>query len=129
MTALIDALAAGDGESLDRALAREVTFNSPIRTYRDRSDVIHLLSTVRGLFDELRPVREWAGPGGCATFATVRSEGRELDAIFEGLHDSEGHVVEVTLMMRPLGRLLGAVERMGKALEEAPLPSGTTFDR
>jgi hypothetical protein len=127
MTALIEALEDRDAAALDRVLADEVAFNSPIRTYRDRRDVIHLLAMLGTLFDELRPVREWAGPYGVATFATLRAGHRELDAAFEELQDTDGRVVELTLMMRPLGRLLRAVERMGQALEEAPLPSGASF--
>jgi hypothetical protein len=33
-------------------------------------------------------------------------------------------VAELTLLLRPLAELVGAVKRMGEALAEAPLPGG-----
>jgi hypothetical protein len=43
--------------------------------------------------------------------------------VIEEVHDDDGRITEVTLMLRPLDALLGAVQRMGQALEAAPLPS------
>jgi hypothetical protein len=127
MTELVQALAERDGAALDRLLAANARFNSPVRSYDDRADVVHLLTTLSGMFGELSPMREWAGAGGAATFVTVRAGGDELDGVIEELYGDDGRVAEVTLMLRPLGRLLRAVEEMGRALESSPLPSGATF--
>jgi hypothetical protein len=126
MTGLVQALTDGDHSALDRLLADDARFNSPVRSYDDRADVLHLLTTLAGLFDELRPVREWTGADGAATFVSVRGGDRELEGVIEEIHADNGRIAEVTLMLRPLGELLGAVEQMGKALERAPLPSGAS---
>jgi hypothetical protein len=124
MSALIKALQDRDANGLESALAPAVVFNSPVRTYTERADVVHLLRTLADLFENVTVVREWPGSSGVATFIEVEAEvGRKLDGVIEELHDSQGLVVAVTLMLRPLGALLAAVERMGQALEAAPLPS------
>ncbi|MFN8113454.1 MAG: nuclear transport factor 2 family protein [Solirubrobacterales bacterium] len=129
MTELVQALADGDRDAIDLLLADDPRFNSPVRTYDGRADVLHLLTTLAGLFDEVRPVREWTGEAGAATFVSVRTGDQELDGVIEELHGDDGRVASVTLMLRPLGRLLGAIEQMGKALELAPLPSGASVTR
>ena len=129
MTELVQALAESDSAALDRLLADEPRFNSPVRSYDDRADVLHLLTTLGGLFDELRPVREWAGAEGAATFVSVRVGDRELDGVIEEIHRDDARTAELTLMLRPLGALLGAVKQMGQALERAPLPSGASFSQ
>ena len=127
MTELVQALADGDHAALDSLLADDARFNSPVRSYEDRTDVLHLLTTLAGLFDELRPVREWTGADGAATFVSLRRADQELEGVIEEVHGETGQIAELTLMLRPLGTLLGAVEQMGKALERAPLPSGASM--
>ena len=129
MSRLVEALQDRDLSALDRLLAEEVAFHSPVRTYRDRRDVVHLLDTLAGLFDGLQVVREWPGPGGVATFIEIDGGDRRLGGVIEERRDPDGRIGEVTLMLRPLGPLLRAVERMGQALERAPLPSGTTLTK
>jgi hypothetical protein len=129
MSQLVEALQDRDLSALEGLLAAEVAFHSPVRTYRDRRDVVHLLDTLAGLFDDLQLVREWPGPGGVASFIEVDGGDRRLDGVIEEIRDPDGKITEVTLMLRPLGPLLKAVERMGQALEDAPLPSGTTLTK
>ena len=127
MTTLIRALNDCDRSAFEQLLADDVAFNSPVRTYRERADVIHLLTTLGGLLGDVRTVREWSGPDGAATVVSVGDGDDRLDGVIEELHGADGRVVEVTLMLRPLGTLLHAVKRMGRALERSPLPSGTTL--
>ena len=127
MIQLVEALHARDLSAIDGLLAEEVAFHSPVRSYHDRRDVVHLLGTLAGLFDDLQVVREWPGPGGAATFIEIDGGDRRLGGVIEERRDPDGRIAEVTLMLRPLGPLLKAVERMGQALESAPLPSGTTL--
>ena len=116
MSDLVEALQTRDTSALDSVLGAEVTFRSPVRTYRDRDEVLHLLSTLAGLFDEARQVRRWGGPQGAATYLAVRIDDLRLDGLLEEVHDEHGRVVELTLMLRPLTAMLEAVERMGRAL-------------
>jgi hypothetical protein len=55
MTEFLRAPADRDPAAIDRLLADRVRFQSPVRTYRDRADILHLLSTLAGLFEGARP--------------------------------------------------------------------------
>jgi SnoaL-like domain len=129
MTEFVRALAERDRAAIDGLLADDVRFNSPVRSYDDRADVLHLLTTLGELFDELRPVREWTGSEGAASFVSVRVGDWRLDGVIEEIHGDDRRIAELTLMLRPLGALMGAVKEMGQALERAPLPSGASFTR
>ena len=127
MSKLVEALQARDTSAIDALLAGDVVFRSPVRTYRDRRDVVHLLSTIAHLFQGISQARSWPGRDGVATFVEIDTGAEPLDGVVEEIHNDRGLVVEVTLMLRPLGAVLPAVQRMGQALEAAPLPSGTDF--
>jgi hypothetical protein len=58
-------------------------------------------------------------------FVSAGAGERPLDGVLDERRDDAGQTVELTLMLRPLGALLQAIERMGKALELAPLPSSS----
>jgi hypothetical protein len=122
-SAVVQAIGEGDAAALNRLVAEHVTFNSPIRTYHGRDDVVHLLTTIGSLLDELSVTRELAGPGETAAFIAGCFDEHGLDGVLDQRRDEQGRVVELTLMLRPLSALLAAVKRMSAALEEAPLPS------
>jgi hypothetical protein len=113
---LLDAIRDRDTGALDELLADQVTFNSPVRSYRERGQVLHLLSTIGGVVEELSLARAVEGPGETVAFVTARSGDERLDGVLDVRHDENGRAVEITLMLRPLGPLLRAVERMGQAL-------------
>ena len=105
-------------------LADDVTFHSPVATYRGRADVAHLLATIGGLVEAVEPVHEVTGPLGRATFFTARLAGRDGDGVLEERYGSGGdEVVQLRLMLRPLEALIPAVKAMGAALAADPLPS------
>jgi len=108
MPPTLTAMANQNRDALRELLAEDVTFNSPVRTYQGREEVIHLLATIGSLEDDLRPTRS-------ITFVQFG----ELDGVLHESWDDDGHLKELTLTLRPLGRLLKAVDRMGKALDEA----------
>jgi len=108
MPPTLTAMANQNRDALRELLAEDVTFNSPVRTYQGREEVIHLLATIGSLEDDLRPTRS-------ITFVQFG----ELDGVLHESWDDDGHLKELTLTLRPLGQLLKAVDRMGKALDEA----------
>jgi hypothetical protein len=115
---LLDAIRASDREALDALLADEVVFNSPVRTYRDRDEVIHLLSLIGGVLDDVRVTRT----EGAATFIAGRAASHEIDGVLAETRENDT-VTELTLMLRPLDATLKAVEKMGRAIAAAPSPS------
>ncbi len=115
-TPLVEALICQDRASLERVLDTHVAFHSPVRTYRERDQVVHLLILIGGLLDSTSVLREvWAGDETVTVLA-----GRVGEEAIEGALDErrapDGRVTEVTLMLRPLKTLLVAVERMSAAL-------------
>jgi hypothetical protein len=120
-TPLVGAILAADPDSVDVRLADEVVFHSPVRSYRDRADVVHLLGMIGSVL-RATPVRMWPGSGGAVT---VLADGdNDLEAVLEERHRPDGRVVEVTLWLRPLAVALPTVRRMGTLLDAHPLPSG-----
>jgi len=122
-TPILTALTERDGAALREQLATDVTFNSPVRSYHGRDDVAHLLELIGGLLADLRVTRLVDAPGETVAFVSAGAGERPLDGVLDERRDDAGQTVELTLMLRPLGALLQAIERMGKALELAPLPS------
>jgi hypothetical protein len=111
-TPLITAVANQDRDELRELLAEDVTFNSPVRTYTGREEVTHLLATIGSLEDDLRPTR-----------STTFVQFGKLDGVLHEAWDEDGRLKELTLTLRPLGPLLKAVDRMGRALGEPAGPA------
>src|SRR4051812_2559022 len=119
----VAALLSGDRSTLDRALADDVVFHSPVRTYTRREDVLHLLSMLGAVLPGTRAVRSWPGADGCATVIAGEQVEGVLDGIVEERHGPDGRVREVTLMLRPIHVMMPTVKRMGVALEASRLPN------
>jgi hypothetical protein len=109
---ILRAIERQDRDELRELLAEDVTFNSPVRTYQGRDEVAHLLTTIGTLEDDMRPTRS-------VTFVQFG----KLDGVLHEAWDDDGRLKELTLTLRPLGPLLKAVDRMGKALGEAAGPA------
>jgi|SRR5580765_8212794 len=121
---LAQALLEGDRAALDALLAPDAVFHSPVRTYRDRSDVLHLLALIGSVLGtDAEATRSWLGETGSAAWLTsTQPEGR-LDGVLTETRDGQGLVHEVALLLRPVKVMLATIGRMGAALEAAPLPS------
>jgi ketosteroid isomerase-like protein len=109
---LLEAIAAGDRNELNAVLADDVVFHSPVQTYRGRDQVVHLLTTISGVIDEVEPTRELDG----VTFFAATVEEHPVDGVLVEDTDAAGHIAEITLMLRPLAQLQAAVARMARAL-------------
>ena len=122
-TEFVRAMLAADRGALESELATDVAFNSPIRRYPTRAEVLHLLTLIGSILPGARIERTWRGPDGAATVISVMlAEGR-LVGIVEELHDAAGQVREVTLMLRPHSAMMPAIKRMADALDVDPLPT------
>jgi len=86
--------------------------------------VVHLLQTIGGILDEVRPVHRLDASDERVTFLAARVGDDEADGVLSEVLDADGRVGELRLMLRPLPVLLAAVERMGAALAAAPMPRG-----
>jgi hypothetical protein len=109
---LLGAIADADRDALNTLLADDVVFHSPVQTYRGRDQVVHLLTTVGGVIEEVEATRELDG----VTFFAAAVEEHPIDGVLVEDTDAAGHVAEITLMLRPLAQLQAAVARMARAL-------------
>lgn len=122
-TGFVRALLVADRSALEAELADDVAFNSPIRRYTNRGEVLHLLALIGPILPAVRVERTWRGERGAATVISAMLDEGRLDGIVEELHDRDGRVREVSLMLRPHSAMMPAIKRMAAALEVNPLPS------
>lgn len=122
MSGLLEAIRAGDDAALNELTADDVRFHSPVTDYEGRPRVVHLLRTIGGILEELEAEETFHAPSVTVTIASARVEGSSVTAMLREEVDAAGALVDLTLMVRPLEVLMKAVERMGKALNERPLP-------
>ncbi|HKP92184.1 MAG TPA: nuclear transport factor 2 family protein [Thermoleophilaceae bacterium] len=112
---LVEALIARDTEALDGLLAPDAVFHSPVQSYKERELALRVLAAVAVVIDDVRVVSEFERGDEKVTFVTGTARGQKLDAVVRELRVPEG-VLEVTLMVRPLGALQVAMERMRELL-------------
>ena len=114
-TSVIDALKARDADALDGLLAPDAVFHSPVQSYKERELALRVLSAVAVVIDEMEVVSEFERGDEKVTFVSGTARGQKLDGVVRELRVPEG-VREVTLMVRPLGALQTALERMRELL-------------
>ena len=120
---LLRAMTARDGDAIDALMSEEVVFHSPVRSYRGRHDVVHLLAIVGGIVGEPMATRQLRDERERVTFITGHTGEKETDGMLSEVTGPDGLIVEVTLMLRPLDSLLDGVQMMGNELDASPLPS------
>jgi hypothetical protein len=120
---LLGPMRLGTAEPLAELLTLDVEFRSPVRNYRGRGDVAHILLLIGGVLDDLDARRELAAPDMSVTVITGSHNGQDLEGVLQESYDDRGDVTTATLLLRPLAVLPGAIAAMGRALEASPLPS------
>ncbi|MBN6038044.1 nuclear transport factor 2 family protein [Amycolatopsis sp. 195334CR] len=108
-----------DEAGLAALLADDVRFHSPVADYAGRADVAHLFGLISGVLRKITPDRE---VGSWPHVTTFFSSGG-LRGVLDERYDSSDHLVEATLMLRPLSLLQQKIAEMGAALRATPLPS------
>ena len=111
---LLDAIAAGDRDTLGSMLAEDVVFHSPVQTYRGRDQVLRLLVTIGGVIDDVEVTRQLED----VTFFAAKVEEHPVDGVVVSQAAEDGQTTEITLWLRPLAQLQAAVARMARALAE-----------
>jgi hypothetical protein len=89
-----------------------------VRSYREREQVLDLLTHIGGVLPELAVRRQVDEGTETVTFLAGTVGDRPIEGVLDEQRNADGRVAEVTLMLRPLKTLLVAVERMGAALAQ-----------
>jgi hypothetical protein len=112
---LVEAIQRRDEAALDRLLAADGVFHSPVQSYKDREIALSVLKAVAQVIESMEIVSEFERDGERVTFVSGTAGGQKLDGVIRELGDEQA-VREVTLMVRPLGALQVAMERMRQLL-------------
>ena len=110
-------------DGLRDALSEHVVFRSPVRDYRGRADVAHILMTIGAVLDEIEVQRELVAERQVVTIITAAHGHHRMSGVLDETYDASGRVESATLLLRPLSTLLDAITAMRAALERSPLPS------
>jgi SnoaL-like domain len=112
---VVEALQRRDTAALERLLSEDAVFHSPVQSYKERELALRVLSAVAEVIDSMEVVSEFERDGERVTFVAGTASGQKLDGVVRELRDGD-RVREVTLMVRPLGALQVAMERMRQLL-------------
>jgi hypothetical protein len=112
---IIEALQTRDPAALEPLLADGAVFHSPVQSYKERELVLRVLGAVAQVIEDLQVVSQFERDDELVTFVSGTARGQRLDGVLREVRDGDG-VREVTLMVRPLGALQNALERMRELL-------------
>lgn len=113
----------GPENRLANELSEDVVFQSPVRDYRGRADVAHILMTIGSVLDEIEARRELVAERQVVTIISATHCERRMTGVLDETFDVLGRVELATLLLRPLSTLLDSITAMRAALERSPLPS------
>lgn len=105
------------------ALSEDVTFRSPVRNYRGRADVAHILMTIGDVLGEIEAHHEFVAEHEVITIISAARTDNRMSGVLHETYDALGRVERATLLLRPLSALLETITAMRAALEQSPLPS------
>lgn len=108
---------------LHNALSEDAVFHSPVRDYRGRADVAHILMTIGRAVGEVESQYELAAERELVTIVSAAYGDHRMSGVLHETYDALGRVRDATLLLRPLSTLLEAITAMRVALEQSPLPS------
>lgn len=121
---VLEAMADGDRPALDAMVADDVVFNGPASAYVGREQVVEVLAIGGAVLQGLTAAREPAtvGPGETLTLIEASVEGEQLNGVLLERTDEAGRVVEVTVLLRPLGPLQTAIRHIARGMAEGGSP-------
>ncbi len=102
------------------ALSEDVVFHSPVRDYRGRADVGHILSTIGQVVDQIDAESELGRDREIATIITAYHRGHQMNGVLYETYDAAGRIDRATLLLRPLSTLRQAIAEMVAALVGSP---------
>lgn len=108
---------------LYNVLSEDAIFHSPVRDYRGRADVAHILMTIGRAVGEVESQYELAVEREVVTIVSAAYGDHRMTGVLHETYNTLGLVEDSTLLLRPLSTLLEAITAMRIALEQSPLPS------
>ncbi|WP_327147457.1 nuclear transport factor 2 family protein [Nocardia sp. NBC_01329] len=113
----------GDIGALAAAVSDDVVFSSPVTDYRGRDAALHILGLIGEVVEEPGPIRERSENSDVFHRFAAHIGGGEVEGVLHEERDSTGHLVHITLFLRPYAALRTAMAAMRALLEHSPLPA------
>jgi len=112
---------AKDFSAADHLFAEDATFRSPVvfRPYEGRDQIKVILGAVVQVFEDFRYLEHVETGDVAVLLFAARVGDRELQGVDILKLDSEGRIVELTVMIRPMSGLQALGERMRQMREAA----------
>lgn len=122
MNAFRAAVESHDLDALRAALHPDVVFRSPavFTPYEGVEQTMELLSHVIEVFEDFEYTDELEGDGTHALIFKARVGDKQVEGLDHLTLDSDGLVIVLTVMVRPLSGLIALAQAMGARLEAAP---------
>jgi SnoaL-like domain len=102
---LVDAFLSGDAPSAAALLAPDARFHSPIRDYAGAEQIAAVWRAVAGVVANARPTSVHEHDGETIAFFAGTIKDQPVDGVLRTLTAKDGHVNDITLMLRPWSAL------------------------
>jgi hypothetical protein len=111
-----NAFLAGDLSSIERRLAPDAVFRSPVREYVGPEQIMPVLRALGEVITGLRAMSKLEAPGESAVLYAGRVGSSEVHGLLHVETTLDGRISAMTMMVRPLDALLEGVELMSQKL-------------
>lgn len=102
---LVAAFLTGDASSAAALLAPDAKFHSPIRDYAGAEQIGAVWRAVAGVIADARPTSVHEHGSEMIAFFIGAIKNQPVDGVLRTLTDNDGHVNDITLMVRPWASL------------------------
>lgn len=113
---MANAFLAGDLASIERRLAPDATFRSPVTEYTGPEQIMPVLQALNDVITGLRAISKLEGSGESAVLYAGRVGSSEVQGVLHVETTLDGRISCITMMVRPLAALLEGVELMRKKM-------------
>ena len=111
-----NAFLAGDLSSIERRLAPDAVFRSPVTEYVGPEQIMPVLTALGEVITGLRAISKLEGPGESAVLYGGRVGTSDVQGVLHVETTLDGRISAMTMMVRPLDALLEGVELMRQKL-------------
>jgi hypothetical protein len=122
-----DAYLAGDYDAIERRLAPDATFRSPLTDYTGADEIMPVLKALGDVIVGLRPMSKLEGRGESAVLYAGRVGEREVQGVFHVEMTLDGRISAMTMMVRPVDAVVEGAplvrQRMSEYLTERSVKS------
>ena len=99
-------------------LSEQVVFHSPVRDYRGRADVAHILMTIGSVLSEIEAQRELVAERRIVTLITATHRDHRMTGVLDETFDAHGRIERATLLLNHCPRCSAPSARCAPRLSD-----------